>query len=236
MSPKKMCRVPDSLKDEDAISEPLACLLSAAMKLPVQTLGDPVAVVGCGYMCLGAISLFKAMGYGDIIAVDKRPEALENAKRFGATECWTPETLPREYFVDWENIETPDLTRDGHKTDIFGLGFRNVMEFTGTPDGLELAGNLVCAHGRLGVGGYHNDGPRTLDWKLWNFKAMTVVNCHERRIEYEATLCPRCLELVSSGYWKFRGVTRVYSMEDFDRANEDMETHRDNFIKGAVRC
>jgi hypothetical protein len=25
-------------------------------------------------------------------------------------------------------------------------------------------------------------------------------------------------------------------MEDFDRANEDMESHRDNFIKGAIRC
>jgi len=24
-------------------------------------------------------------------------------------------------------------------------------------------------------------------------------------------------------------------MEEFDRANEDMESHRDNFIKGAVR-
>ena len=64
---------------------------------------------------------------------------------------------------------------------------------------------------------------------------MTVVNCHERRIEYEATLCPRCLDLIARGYWKFRDVTRVYGMEDFDRANEDMETHRDNFIKGAVR-
>ena len=93
-----------------------------------------------------------------------------------------------------------------------------------------------CMSGDFGVGGYHNDGPRTLDWKLWNFKAMTVVNCHERRIDYETTLCPRCLDLIDRGYWKFRGVTRVYSMDEFDRANEDMESHRDNFIKGAVRC
>ena len=85
VSPEKMAHVPDGLKDEDAISEPLACLLSAAMKLPVETLGDTVAVVGCGYMGLGTISLFKTMGYGTIIAIDKRPEALENAKRFGAT-------------------------------------------------------------------------------------------------------------------------------------------------------
>ena len=41
---------------------------------------------------------------------------------------------------------------------------------------------------------------------------------------------------LGGGYWKFRGVTRVYSMDEFDRANEDMESHRDNFIKGAIRC
>ena len=94
VSPEKMAHVPDSLADEDAISEPLACLLSAAMKLPVETLGDTAAVVGCGYMGLGTGSLFRAMGYGNIIAIDKRPEALENAKRFGATETYLPEEIP----------------------------------------------------------------------------------------------------------------------------------------------
>lgn len=94
VEPSKMAHVPDCLKDEDAISEPLACLLSAAMKLPVKTLGDTAAVVGCGYMGLGTVSLFKAMGYGDIIAIDKRPEALENAKKFGATELYLPEEIP----------------------------------------------------------------------------------------------------------------------------------------------
>ena len=236
MEEAKACRVPDGLADEDAIVEPLACIMSAATKMMPAFPGDSIAVVGCGYMGLGSISLLRAAGYDRIVAIDRRPEALENARRFGASECRRPEELPREYVLDWANIETPDLTRDGHKTDIFGLGFRNVLEFTGTPDGLDLAGQLVCAHGRLGVGGYHNDGPRTLDWKLWNFKAMTVVNCHERRIDYETTLCPRCLDLIDRGYWKFRGVTRVYAMEDFDRANEDMESHRDNFIKGAIRC
>ena len=34
------------------------------------------------------------MGYGSIIAIDKRPEALENAKQFGATETYLPEEIP----------------------------------------------------------------------------------------------------------------------------------------------
>jgi len=237
MEPGKAFRVPGNLADEDAIAEPLACLLSAAVKMAPVTLGDPVAVVGAGYMGLGMISLFKAMGYGDIVAVDPRPEARANALKFGATEAYAPGELPLGYVLDWQTWGIPDLRRDGHQTDIFGIGFPNVMEFTGTEEGLRLAGDMVCAHGRLGIGGYHNDGFRTVDYKLWNIKALTSINCHERRIEYEATLCERCLMLLSRGIWKFTGVTRhIYEMEDFDRAQLDMENHCDGFIKGAVRC
>ena len=234
--PEKMAHVPDSLADEDAISEPLACLLSAAMKLPVETLGDTVAVVGCGYMGLGTISLFKAMGYGKIIAIDKRPEALENAKRFGATEAYLPEEIPMEYFLTFETMGKISLTRDGDNYNILTGGIPTVMEFTGTEDGLRLAGDLVQGHGRLGIGGYHNDGERSIDYMLWNFKAITTINCHERRIDYEAGLCRRAIELIDTGIWQFKGVTKIFDMEDFDKVSEMMENHTDGFIKGAFRC
>ncbi len=97
MEQEKTCHVPDNLKDEDAIVEPLACLLSAALKMKPEMLGDSIAVVGTGYMGLGMISLFKAMGYADIIAVDLRAEARENARKMGATEVYAPEELPSYY-------------------------------------------------------------------------------------------------------------------------------------------
>ena len=237
MEPNKTCHVPDNLKDEDAIVEPLACLLSAAIKMMPKQPGDPIAVVGCGYMGLGMIALFRMCGYGKIVAVDKRPEALENAKKFGATECYRPEELPQNYLLTWDTMGQVSLTRDGTNSGLFAVGFADVMEFTGTEDGLRLAGDMVCAHGRLGIGGYHNDSFRSIDYKLWNFKALTSINCHERRVMYEAGLCQRCLDLLASGQWKFTGVTKhIYSMEEFDKGNEDMLAHRDNFIKGAVRC
>ena len=235
VSPQKMAHVPDSLKDEDAISEPLACILSAAMKLPCQTLGDTVAVVGCGYMGLGTIACFKAMGYGNIIAVDKRREALENAKKFGATETYTPEELPEMYISTFETMGKADLTRSGDNAGVFAPGIPTVMEFTGTEDGLQLAGDMVKAHGRLGIGGYHNDGMRSIHFMLWNFQAFTAINCHERRIMYEADLCKRCMELLDKGIWKFTGVTKIYDMKDFDKVSEMMELHTDNFIKAAFR-
>ncbi len=237
MEPQKTCHIPDNMNDVDAIAEPLACLLSAGQKMSPKLCGDPVAVVGAGYMGLGIIALFKAMGYGDIIAIDVREQALENALKFGATEVYKPEALPQGYILNWETWGKPDLTRDGHKADIFNIGFKDVMEFSGTQDGLNLAGELVSAHGRLGIGGYHNDTGRSIDFKLWNIKAMTAINCHERRIDYEATLCKRALELISKGIWKFKGVTNhIYTMEEFDKANEEMDSKKNNFIKGAVKC
>ena len=47
----------------------------------------------------------------------------------------------------------------------------------------------------------------------------------------------KCIERLASGEWDFKGVTKhIYSMDEFDKANEDMENHRDGYIKGAVRC
>ena len=237
MDPEKTCVIPDNIRDEDAVVEPLGCMMSVAERMDTERVGDSVVVVGAGYMGLGMISLFRARGYANVIAVDKREAALENAMAYGATESYLPQELPRSFKLNWETWDSPDLTRDGHKTDIFHLGFRNVVEFTGTESGLQLAGDMVCAHGSLGIAGFHNDGPRAVDWKLWNMKAMNMYNCHERRIEYEADLCRRALRLISQGQWKFTGAARhIYGLDEFDKANENMADHAGNFIKGLVCC
>lgn len=237
MEPEKTFIIPDNVKDEDAVAEPLACMMSVAERIDKAKVGDTIVVVGTGYMGLGMVSLFKARGYANVIAVDEREIALQNALAYGADAVYLPEELPINYKLNWETWNKPDLTRDGHKTDIFHIGFQNVVEFTGTESGLRLAGDMVCAHGNLGIAGFHNDGPRTVDFKLWNMKAMNMFNCHERRIDYETTLCERALRLISQGQWKFIGAARhIYTLDEFDRANEDMANHTDNFIKGLVRC
>ena len=74
--------IPDNLSDEDALAEPLSCLVSVAGKLRVEKSGDPVAIVGTGYMGLGLLTLLRFQGAGKVIAVDPRVEARENALRF----------------------------------------------------------------------------------------------------------------------------------------------------------
>lgn len=237
LNPAVTVHVPDNVKDEDAVAEPLSCLLSAAARVPIADIGNSVAVVGAGYMGLGIISLLKLKGAGKIVAIDQRKEARENALKYGATEVYAPEEIPDKYKLDWEIWGRDDLTRAGEPVDIFTQGFQSVVEFTGTQSGLRLAGDLVSAHGFLGIGGYHNDSERMIDFKFWNIKAIVANSLHERRTDYQTKLCANALNLISSGQWKFTGLTtHIYKMEEFDQANIDMDQKNGGFIKGLIRC
>jgi threonine dehydrogenase-like Zn-dependent dehydrogenase len=236
MDADKTVIIPDNIADEDAVIEPLSCLISAAARVPVETPGDAAAVVGCGYMGLGIISLLKLKGAGKIVAVDLREEALANALKFGADEAYTPDRLPRGYILNWDNWGKADLTRQGEQVDIFNTGFKTVVEFTGTESGLRLAGDMVSAHGFLGIGGYHNDYERTIDFKLWNVKAIMANSLHERRSGYQTRCCKQAVELISSGKWNFTGLaTHIYSLDEFDKANEAVRSKPAGHIKAIVR-
>lgn len=237
MDESKTVHVPDNISDEDAIAEPLSCLLSAAGRIVIELPGERIAVVGAGYMGLGMISLLKLKGAGEIIAIDPRDEARENALMFGACEAYSPENIPEEYILDWDKFGFHFADESGRKPDIFNTGFSKVIEFAGTSDALNLAGEMVSAHGFLGVGGYHNDGPRKVDFTLWNVKAFSMTNLHERREQFQVECCRKGLELISKGLWNFKGLaTHIYTMDEFDKANHEMVNKPKGYIKALVKC
>jgi len=222
---ENLVHVPDNLRDEDAIAEPLSCLISAASKLRIEKAGDTVAVVGTGYMGLGMVSLFRLQGAGKIIGVDPRPIARENALRFGASEVYAPDEVPDKYLVTEWNSE------------MMIKGIPIVSEFAGTEDALKLAGDMTAVHGTLGVGGWHQGGMRTVDFKLWGWKGIIINNTHERRTAFQVECCRNALDLLSKGIWNFKGLsTHIYGLDEFDRANEDLISKPNNFIKALIRC
>lgn len=220
-----LVHIPDNLRDEDALAEPLSCLVSVASKLRIEKSGDPVAIVGTGYMGLGLLTLLRLQGAGKVIAVDPRIEARENALRFGADEVYNPDTIPERYIVtSWDDT-------------MHARGIQLVGEFSGVESGLRLAGDMTGIHGTLGVGGWHQGGDRTVDFCLWGWKGITVINTHERREAFQAACCQNAMELLSSGRWCFKGVTNhIYGLNEFDRANEDLANKPDGYIKGLIRC
>ncbi len=215
--------IPDGISDVQAILEPWACLMSGAERVPL-AIGDRVAIVGAGFMGLGFLQLMLLKGASDIIVIDHRPEALKNARRFGATETYLPNQIPENYFLtEWND-------------DIFDRGIPIVGEVTGNAEALELAGNLVGVHGTLAIAGYHHTGgKRPIDMNLWNWKAFTAINAHERRYSYDIKYMRAMLRMIQAGRMDTGDfITNKYSFDEINQAFRDMEEKPDGYIKGYV--
>ena len=88
--------VPNGIADENALGEPLACLVNAQRRTPVE-LADRVALIGLGYMGLGMLQLLKLRGPSRIVAIDVREESREAAMALGADETYDPSQLLDDY-------------------------------------------------------------------------------------------------------------------------------------------
>ncbi len=217
--------VPGNVADEDALAEPLGCLISAYSKLPYLPAGTPAAVVGTGYMGLGIISLMRRQGSSPIIAVDSRIEARRHALLFGADEVYAPDDIPERLLVtEWDE-------------GIHQRGLSAVTEWAGTQEALSLAGDMTGVHGTLAVGAWHQGELRHVNMRLWGWKGISVVNAHERRMDYLVECGAKAFAMLAEGSWDFKGVARhIYPLDEFDGANEALMAKPSGFIKGLIHC
>lgn len=217
--------LPDELSDSDGILEPLSCIVSAVSKVKIQVVGDRVAVVGCGYMGCGAIALLKTRG-AYVVAVDIRKECLEDAKRFGADEVYTPEELPAHY------MDEPGKGLDFQSA---GLGFKTVMEWGETNESLDLAIRMTRMCGQLAIGAYHTGEKRLVNVQLLNVKAIDCLSTHPREKDINRTACQNTIQMLIDGSWKFKNVpTKVYPIAKFDQAQAELETKYGKYMKAMV--
>ena len=142
--------------------EALGCAVNVVRRSDIEA-GDTVAVVGAGFLgCV--IGQLAADAGARVIAISRRRSALETGRAMGAAE-----TIALEEPV-LERIE--ELT-DGELCDV-------VVEAAGVQATLDLAGPLTKTRGRLVIAGFHQDGSRSVDMQLWNWRGLDVVNAHER--------------------------------------------------------
>ena len=157
-------RLPHALDTEPFPAEPLGCAVNIFRRSAVSA-GDPVAIVGVGFLGLLLVQLAAAAG-ARVIALARRESVLRLAGEMGAAHTVAMDD-------HWRIIEEVKTLTGGTFCDV-------VIEATGKPWPLDLAAELTRERGRLVVAGYHQDGPQQVNMQLWNWRGLDVINAHER--------------------------------------------------------
>ena len=94
---------------------------------------------------------------------------------------------------------------------------------------------MTGVHGILSIVGWHTGGMRSLDIGLWNWKAITVVNAHERRSDNLVRCMEAGLYLIATDKLDMTSlITHTYSLDEVDKAFADLENKPEGYIKGVV--
>jgi threonine dehydrogenase-like Zn-dependent dehydrogenase len=175
--------LPDSLLDVPLPGEPLGCAYNIFERCAIER-GHTVAIVGIGF--LGALLTRLASWAGArVIALSRRPFALEIARRFGAAETLVMDD-------HWRLLERVRELTEGRWCD-------RVVEAVGLQWPLDLAGELTAERGRLVIAGYHQDGVRQVNMQLWNWRGIDVINAHERDLRAYVKGIRGAVGLIDSG-------------------------------------
>lgn len=218
---RAVLKYPRSLGFEEAsLGEPISCVVSGALRTDV-SLGKTIVVIGLGFMGLLALQLMKLKGAYRLIAIDTRKDAEELARRFGADEFFAPEDVPAKYLL----------------TDSAGSGGVDiVVECTGNAKALDLAVKMLKRHAILSIVGYHQGGPRCVDFQMLNWKAVDIINAHEKRVDHKIRCMEIGLNLVAKGQlWVESLMTNYYTIDSIDSAFDDFEKKPGGYIKGIAR-
>ncbi len=167
----RVVKLPAELDGQPLPGEPLGCAVNIFRRSDIRR-GQTVAIIGIGFLGALLVALARQAG-ARVIALSKREHSLAIARQMGAHE-----TVPLD--DHWKAIDRVAALTDGRGGyEVSGFCDR-VIECTGKEWPLQLAGELCAVRGRLVIAGYHQDGMRSVNLQLWNWRGLDVVNAHER--------------------------------------------------------
>jgi threonine dehydrogenase-like Zn-dependent dehydrogenase len=176
-------KLPQQLGNIPFPGEPLGCAINIFNRSDISK-GDTVAIIGIGF--LGALLCQLARQKGaKVIAISRREYSLDFAKKYGADEV-IPLTST------WEVANKVG--------EITGGAFCNrVIEATGKQEAIDIATEIIGEYGKLIIAGYHQDGLRSVNMQKWNWKAIDVINAHERNASKYSTGMQSAVDAVLNG-------------------------------------
>jgi threonine dehydrogenase-like Zn-dependent dehydrogenase len=211
--------LPAALSGQPFPGEALGCGFTIAGRSGFAA-GQTVCVVGLGF--LGAVvTALAAQAGARVVAVSRRPFSLEVARKMGAVETV-------ELTEPWAVVDEVSRLTGGDLCDV-------VVEAVGAQAPLDIAGQLVQVRGRLVVAGFHQDGPRTVDMQLWNWRGIDVVNAHERESEVRLDGIRQAATAVAEGRLDPSPLyTHTYPLDQTGAAMTAMAERPPGFVKALV--
>ncbi len=211
--------LPAALDGRPVPGEPLGCAVNIFRRSEIRA-GQTVAIVGIGF--LGALLTQLAVHAGArVIALSRRADSLEVARRFGAAECIALDDHQR--VID----QVKALTHERF--------CERVIECTGLEWPLQLASELCAIRGRLVIAGFHQDGMRQVNVQLWNWRGLDVINAHERDPQAYIDGIREAVALMEAGVLDPAPLyTHVLPMDRLGEALELTRTRPAGFMKALV--
>lgn len=215
----RVVRLPTELDGEPFPGEALGCAMNVFRRCDIQS-HHTVAIIGIGF--LGALLTDLASRTGArVIAISRRPFALQIASRMGASVAIPMDDHARVIGA------VKELTG--------GAGCDRVIEVTGLQRPLDLAGELTAERGRLIIAGYHQDGLRQINLQLWNWRGLDVINAHERDPNvYVAGIRAAAFAVAEGRLDPSPLYTDRFGLEELPRAFAGLQVREGNFLKSIL--
>lgn len=200
--------------------EALGCAMNIFRRCEIHS-EQFVAVVGVGF--IGALLIQLVVNAGaEVIAISRRPSALQFARRCGAAE-----TLASG---DGRGVIARVMERTG------GFGCPCVIEAAGEQETLDLASELVAVRGRLVIAGYHQDAPRRINMQLWNWRGIDVINAHERDPRRSVAGIQAAAERLNQGALRPEFLyTHGFPLENIAGAFAALDERPEGFLKAWIQ-
>src|SRR4051812_32469291 len=211
-------RLPDGIPQFPG--EPLGCAMNIWRRCAVEP-GQTLAIVGIGFIG-AALTQLAAHAGARVIAISRRPFALETATRCGAWKS-----------LEWQD-DQPVIGEINELRD--GALCPRVIECVGTQQALDLATSLVGVRGRLVIAGYHQDGLRQVNMQQWNWRGLDVINAHEREPAIYREGMELAVAAVRDGDLSLEPLlTHCFDLEDIELGFQDLAERPDGFLKAWIR-
>lgn len=109
------------------------------------------------------------------------------------------------------------------------------IECTGKEWPLNLAIELTGTRGRLIVAGFHQDGMRSVNVQMLNWRGIDMISAHERDPARYLSGIEQAIRAIERGrMYPFDLITHQYNLENLSEGFRDLQQRPDGFIKGIM--